>query len=333
MMFKCASGSPTPEPALTFALAGGGGEEAVEVSRHAILVADLLNDGRNVLAVAPRHGDLVIYEKLASNGWPRRRYRHLGHVTALAAGDLFSTGRNLLVAICSEGGWIHLIDLAKEDQYAAESEESSPSVDQVNNMQDTEEGHPVFSQRILPNIHQACVIRAIDGSPALAVAMTDRVVRVYRWEQDKFACTGKFTMTGGVGSTCGWTSEDGRHSVLAGQPGGIVCALSREGVQEIFTPDSETDYVGSSQVLVDQNDHHFAVATSEGWLFKVNGGNQQVFSFNCRESLDVLRKVDWTGDGTEDILAASSHGYVRAKIAKAIKSNLFRYASSLKTAA
>lgn len=195
------------------------------VSKNAICLGDVDNDGQNELIVGNEKGVLAIFKGEKTR--PIYVMTDLGMLTAVAVGDVFNFGCNVLVAITGCG--ICYI-------YDFENIQLGDSVD-------TGEIQPVHVQHIPANVKDI-LIEDIngDGLAEMVVGLTDRVVRTYRWTNvgnivgrkfsGKLVGQNKWELVDQVGNISCSKCPDGSASVLAAQPGGTYFALKPRAYEE-----------------------------------------------------------------------------------------------------
>ena len=144
------------------------------IRANAICFGDVTNDGEIELCIGNSEGCVQIYKGLYKCPW--RIANNCGHVTALAAGDLFNNGEQVLVVISAEGD-LKVFNLKPEYDLSVAAE-----------YEDEESGFvPImirkcYDQQLPPNIKKAEIVDVDDdGQYELLVTLTDRVVRTYRW--------------------------------------------------------------------------------------------------------------------------------------------------------
>jgi len=131
------------------------------VAQNAVLLADVDNDDEFELIIGTMEGDLNIYKGASGEVW--KRCSNLGLITAIGVGDLLNKGRNVLV-LATGCGWLYIFDFLEPT--------------------DEEDIEPSYRQRVPANIRDI-IISDIndDGRWELIMSLTDRVVRMYRWNE------------------------------------------------------------------------------------------------------------------------------------------------------
>ena len=144
------------------------------IRANAICFGDVTNDGEIELCIGNSKGCVQIYKGLHKCPW--RIAHNCGDVTAMAAGDLFNNGEQVLVVISGEGD-LKVFNLKPEYDLSIAAE-----------FEDDESGFvPIkirkcYDQQLPPNIKKAEIVDVDDdGQNELLVTLTDRVVRTYRW--------------------------------------------------------------------------------------------------------------------------------------------------------
>ncbi|XP_043237067.1 KICSTOR complex protein ITFG2-like [Amphibalanus amphitrite] len=267
------------------------------VSPSALTLADVDNDGENELVVGTETGELYIFKGLQTQ--PLCHVSDLGLVSAVCCGPLISPDRNTLAAI-SGNGWIHMFE-----------------VDETGIRQRRD-------QRIPANVKTA-VLSDVDrdGRVELVVALTDRVVRVYRWQEDALRAISKCELMQQIGNISLNVEEDGWPSVLVSQPGAAVVRLryrssTAEDGRECHSV--EIDDVSravkarhnvSCEVLGGLREaasNTYAMITLDGSLFYVKD-NELCWSMPLHHQLFCLTKLDVTSDGNDELIVTSWDGH------------------------
>ncbi|KAG7170605.1 KICSTOR complex protein ITFG2-like [Homarus americanus] len=200
------------------------------INKNAICLGDVDNDGQNELIVGNENGVLAVFKGESSR--PVRVGTDLGMVTAIAVGDVFNTGLNVLVVVTG-CGYCYIYDF--EDDHLGESTEKKVL-------------QPVHAQRIPSNV-KVMLIGDVngDGFSEMVVALTDRVVRTYRWVNSgdvvggkpygKLIGLNKWELGDQIGSITFNKCKDGSPSLLVAQPGGTYFTLKVQPAGQ----DSELD--------------------------------------------------------------------------------------------
>ncbi|XP_037801154.1 KICSTOR complex protein ITFG2-like [Penaeus monodon] len=188
------------------------------INKNAICLGDVDNDGQNELVVGNENGLLAIFK--GENSKPVRVGNDLGMISAVAVGDLFNSGRNVLVVVTG-CGYCYIYDF--EDDHLGESPEKKIL-------------QPIHAQRIPANV-KVMLIGDVngDGFSEMVVALTDRVVRTYRWVNcgdvvggkpyGKLIGLNKWELADQIGSITFNNCPDGTPSLLVAQPGGTYFTL------------------------------------------------------------------------------------------------------------
>lgn len=200
------------------------------INKNAICLGDVDNDGQSELIVGNENGDLAVFK--GENPRPVRVGTDLGMVSAIAVGDVFNAGHNVLVVVTG-CGYCYIFDF--EDDHLGESFERKAL-------------QPVHAQRIPANI-KVMLIGDVngDGFSEVVVALTDRVVRTYRWVSSgdvvggkpygKLIGLNKWELGDQIGGITFNRCKDGTPSLLVAQPGGTYFTLKVQPVGQ----DSEVD--------------------------------------------------------------------------------------------
>merc|ERR1719193_1233980 len=213
-------------------------EVAGSVAQNSVLLADANSDGEYELLVGSAEGDISIYKGSTGEVW--KKCSNLGCITAIGVGDLLNKGRNVVVAT-SACGWLYIFDL--------------------NENLDLDEIEPSYRQRVPANIRDL-IISDInsDGRWELIVSLTDRVVRMYRWNeistQELFSTKRdsremNYSSSHNIISTSDITTSSRRQSgsQLTGR---FVCINKWEVASQIGTVSFNMDSEGNPAVLIGQ---------------------------------------------------------------------------------
>lgn len=228
------------------------------VSQNSLAIGDVDNDGDNELVVGTIQGDLFIFK--GTKLWQKKS--GLGMITGIAIGDIFNYGRNALVVICGDG-WINIFYSPR--LVNSKTSNTKDPVEKIGKHFDefkisefdklSCKMERVHLQRIPPNT-KVVLIADIDhdGSNELIIALTDRVVRSYRWICNDGVGSGtliglnKWESAGQIGGVGLQHTCDGIPTLLVAQPGGtfmrIKCNIDDSKPQD----DSETKHETTSCV-------------------------------------------------------------------------------------
>ncbi|XP_045581743.1 KICSTOR complex protein ITFG2 [Procambarus clarkii] len=188
------------------------------INKNAICLGDVDNDGQNELIVGNESGSLAIFK--GENPQPVRVGTELGMVSAISVGDVFNTGLNVLVVVTG-CGYCYIYDF--EDDHLGDTSEKKLL-------------QPVHAQRIPANA-KVMLIGDVngDGFSEMVLALTDRVVRTYRWINSgdivggkpygKLIGLNKWELGDQIGSISFNKCKDGTPSLLVAQPGGTYFTL------------------------------------------------------------------------------------------------------------
>ncbi|KAF2355913.1 Integrin-alpha FG-GAP repeat-containing protein 2, partial [Trinorchestia longiramus] len=186
--------------------------------KNAITLGDVDNDSLNELVVGNDRGELAIFK--GENPSPVRLATGIGLVSCIVVGDIANLSRNVLLVITSCGScWIFdfLHNAIRETDERVEL-------------------RAVHCQKLPANIKMALVGDISgDGVVELVVALTDRIVRTYKWwdsgvfvagfPQGKLIAQNKWELSDQIGGIA-LNSGDGLQTLLVSQPGGACCTLN-----------------------------------------------------------------------------------------------------------
>ena len=191
------------------------------VNQNAITLGDVDNDGLDELIVGNDVGRVAIFK--GSNPKPVRVATEVGLVATLSVGDLLNIGRNVLLVVTAYGK-CHIYDLGR-----------GAGIDEN---EDTSELKP-FHTQILPANVKCAVIGDINGDKMyeVAFALTDRVVRTYKWVDDekvigkalqgRLVAQNKWELSDQIGGII-LHNADGKHpALLVSQPGATCFTLDQ----------------------------------------------------------------------------------------------------------
>lgn len=200
------------------------------INKNAICLGDVDNDGQNELIVGNEKGVLAVFK--GENPHPVHVGTELGMVSAISVGDVFNTGLNVLVVVTG-CGYCYIYDF--EDDHLGEPTEKKVL-------------QPVHAQRIPANV-KIMLIGDVngDGFSELVVALTDRVVRTYRWVNSgevvggksygKLIGLNKWELGDQIGSITFNRCKDGTPSLLVAQPGGTYFTLKVQRTSQDYELD------------------------------------------------------------------------------------------------
>lgn len=188
------------------------------VYKNAVTLGDFDNDGLNELIIGNDKGDLAVFKGENTN--PVWVASDLGLITSVIVGDLTNLARNSLLVITS-CGFCYIFDL-QDDALVPTHEKKEIT--------------PVHFQRLPANIKMALIgdING-DGCFEVVVALTDRIVRTYKWvdsgrhtrgfPQGKLIGQNKWELSDQIGGIALNRSEDSQ-SLFVSQPGGTCFTLT-----------------------------------------------------------------------------------------------------------
>lgn len=251
-----------------------------QVYSNAICCADVDNDDEYELCIGNSKGNLQVFKGLFPEPW--RLLEKLGHVTAIACGDLFNQNENVLVVISADG---HCKVFNFKDYVSPVDEDCTD-----------EDGKKVvkrpclqhcFYQRLPPNIVKA-EVGDVNGDDLneLIVTLSDRVVRTYQFR--KFASVDEDSNLGGelsalkkwefgelIGGAGVLRSADELY-LLVTQPGGVYHKINLKMQQfqnnaldtinlleEEMMPEASPELITELK-NTDRYDSQFVLAGSDG---------------------------------------------------------------------
>jgi len=212
------------------------------VAQCGIYLGDVNSDGDNELVVATTDGEIYIYRGEAGEVW-KRCSSNLGFLTAISVGDILNIGRNVLIA-ASGCGWLYVFDFSL---YGDEEEEIEPT----------------FRQRVPANIRDMIISDTnSDGSRELVVSLTDRVVRIYRWQEGEFPSPTPPANPAPDYKDSSFSSSNQSNNSISSSPflssgenltaGRFICKNKWEFASQIGTITFNMDTTGNPAILVGQ---------------------------------------------------------------------------------
>lgn len=179
-----------------------------------------------------------------------------------------------------------------------------------------------------------------DGKIEMVIALTDRVIRSYRWhptatlpehlqnpdQLGKLICLNKFESSNQIGALT--LQNRSPPALLVAQPGGtfmrIQCANYDDntsiGSENLTAPGVDYQFLGmsrmrnqnvSTEIIADlenkENNKPYAVATLDGTIMLVKD-EIILWAIQVDHQIFALEKLDITGNGDEDIVACSWDG-------------------------
>lgn len=188
------------------------------IFKNAICLGDIDNDDKSELIVGNDRGDLAIFK--GENPKPIRYASNLGLISCVVVGDLLNLSRNVLLVIASDGA-CNVYDF----HHQAPLSESDAKL----------EIKPLHSQKLPANIKMGLIgdING-DGFCEMVVALTDRIVRTYKWvdtgvtaggvPEGKLIGQNKWELSDQIGGIA-LNRTDGSQTLLVSQPGGTCFTL------------------------------------------------------------------------------------------------------------
>ena len=135
------------------------------VTSSTICLADLDNDGEFELGLGSSAGHLSVFKGVQEECV--RRQTRLGHIVALAAGDVFNRQKNVLVVITADGNcrifdWDKIPPTENVKDEEENDDTSSSTLNSNGKPANPAPWPPCFHQRLPPNVKQA-QIRDVNG--------------------------------------------------------------------------------------------------------------------------------------------------------------------------
>ncbi|XP_023931939.1 KICSTOR complex protein ITFG2 isoform X2 [Lingula anatina] len=299
----------------------------------------------NELVVGNIDGELSVF-KGGDLQKPWARASDLGTITCVGVGDVCNTGRNLLVSHSSAGGF-YLFDFRK-DKKSQESPVLDSSHNSSGDATDAEmkpchkQNLPANSKvMIIADVDG-------DNHVELVIGYSDRMVRTFRWvgSRDlldpssdlagKFEMVDKWQLAAQIGAITLHTNTEGKTCLMVAQPGGTYVTLyssdggsltqtdntseSDRSVSPTLTfhplssararnPGVTTEIVGDIQKPggVEDKGTFYALCTLDGTLMLVED-DKILWSFQVDHQLFGLTKLDFTGDGSDEVIVCSWDG-------------------------
>lgn len=294
---------------------------------QAITLADIDNDKANELIVGNTEGDLAIFK--GTNRTPWKVCTDLGMVTCIGVGDVYGKGKNILVVLTAEG-WCYLFELKGDSSSGEIGKDNEEELDKILK--------PSFTQH-LPANGKVLLIDDIDGDgqTEVVIGYSDRVVRCFTWSvsqeheaeqpSGKFIQSGKWQLTGQIGSLTVNICEDGNPELLVSQPGGTYVTLYHTteaedanvhkfeneclGISRTRNTSISTEIVGSIKKGTSgeklEAGTFYALCTLDGTLLLVEN-KQILWSLQVDHQLFSLTKLDITGNGKEEVVCCAWDG-------------------------
>lgn len=292
------------------------------VAQNALCLGDVDNDGEYELSVGNSLGQLAIYKGTTK---PWKYCKDLGHISAVACGDLLNLGRNILVVV-SVDGFCQVFDFHVEWDGGESNQTAEVAEDE--DAFSAPRLFPSYRQRIPANVKEIFIADVNgDGFSELVVTLTDRVVRIYQWHhtgdllshkvQGELVPLNKWEFASQVGGCALNRESDGSTVLLVAQQEGpflkVPLGDKSKCVEYEALPDIRVDQDVSSEIIGQLSNSNqgsseaFAVATLNGALMLVKE-ERVVWSIKFDQQLLGLRKLDVNSDGKDEILVSSWEG-------------------------
>ncbi|KAG8287756.1 integrin alpha FG-GAP repeat-containing protein 2 [Homalodisca vitripennis] len=233
------------------------------VSKNAIAIGDVDNDGEIELIVGNMNGEVAIYKH--DKCW--QKISNLGMITAIGVGDVMNCGSNALVIVCGDG-WCHIclclhpkfedseesahvklepvhVQRIPPNTKTGENEPSDVTAREPNHNQHVTTGNNLYKYTSFLGFKTATIHHKIDdvkviiledvdgdGTVEMVVGLTDRVVRSYRWVQNatggRLVCLYKWECANQIGGLAINHDPNGAPKLLVAQPGGTIMKINPE---------------------------------------------------------------------------------------------------------
>lgn len=295
------------------------------VCRNAICLCDADNDGLNELIVGNEKGDVGVFKD--DCGKPFYMCKTTGIITAICSGDILNIGKNIVIVITA-CGQCSLFDIDKN----------------VNNDTGKKMILPFHVQRIPANVKTAFVSDVNgDGFTELILALTDRVVRTFRWVSvskslkdptcGKFVGLNKWEFAEQIGSIALHHTVKGVPCILVAQPSGsfitlIVEASEKEHLEALDESISDfltdvsvnleplrtsklrnSEMCGNLNMNNSENSHEvsLAIVTLDGHFILVKN-NALVWKHSFENELFTVHSINISNDGSDAVIACAWDG-------------------------
>lgn len=222
------------------------------VCMKGIILGDVDNDNDSELVVGCLNGDLFIFKGVNTVAW--KHASGLGMIVVVLVADVCNNGTNYLLVVSGDGS-LHLFNVgtSSEGKDVKKTEGKGERCEKKEEPT-TSSIQPCYMQKLPANVH--CVLVADidgDGLKELVVAMTDRVVRSYKWQNiapdgdaaaassinaehpsGLFVAQNKWEMYSQIGTISTNVDDCGREYLLVSQPGGTYVSLKCKHWEDVF---------------------------------------------------------------------------------------------------
>lgn len=187
-----------------------------KVLPHALLLADVDNDGGNELIVGTTEGCLYVFRGHKTT--PCCKLTGLGFVTCIAVGDIRNEGKNSVILLNAEG-ICYVYCFQPRSSAGAHSKKKN-----VSGADCASQSACLVHEQLLAMNVQMALLGDVDGDgiQELVLSHTDRKVSAYRWysPSEKLVFLQEWTLQQSVGSITLHNRTDSKQpQIIASQPG------------------------------------------------------------------------------------------------------------------
>jgi len=289
------------------------------VTSSTICLGDVDNDGEYELCVGSPTGQLSIFKGGLEPNMTKREAAlflsaiKLGHIVALACGDVFNRGDNVLVCISADGH-CKVFDFAVGTLIV---DDTTP-INEKSGKDHANRKHqlikPCFVQRLPPNIKHVQIGDVNgDGLNEVIVTLTDRVVRTYQWRKSsvkdgELMALSKWEFADQVGSFA-MCQRNGEPQLLVTQSDGILLKRKDEDhfrMTSILESQIEEmpPEVATDLKLNGKPTPSLVVATGNTVYYLCD--DKVIWQCEFDNYLFGLSKLDVNNDGTDEVVVVSS---------------------------